>query len=188
MNIRKNEDLLNQIGYGKQFEYIFFWSHKGQNNSVDKHCLSQWYQSPFDEKGIEFPTAEHFMMYHKASLFHDSIAMNRVLEATNPGAAKEIGREVKGFDQEIWETERYSIVVAANIGKFAGNPELKKYLLNTGEHVLVEASPVDKVWGIGLAEEDSACSNPYRWKGTNLLGYALMEAREQVGHDVQIEK
>lgn len=120
------------------------------------------------------------MMYRKALLFDDGDAANRLLSASNPGEAKAIGREVKGFNQTKWEAYRFEIVVAGNLAKFSYNPELKEFLLSTGNRVLVEASPVDQVWGIGLAEDKPACENPNLWKGANLLGFALMEVRDQL--------
>lgn len=118
------------------------------------------------------------MMYRKAKLFADSTAMKQVLESVDPGKAKAIGRTVGGFDQAGWEEHRMEIAVSGNLAKFSSNSELKEYLLGTGSRVLVEASPVDKIWGIGLEEKNPLSSDPYKWKGTNLLGFALMEARE----------
>ena len=125
-------------------------------------------------------TAEHFMMYHKAVLFSDEQAAKRLLVANNPEEAKAIGREVIGFNPQKWESHRFDIVVAANMAKFSSHPELKDYLLNTGDRILVEASPVDAIWGIGLAEDDPACADPNHWKGENLLGFALMAVRDQL--------
>lgn len=120
------------------------------------------------------------MMHQKAQLFGDGSAATRLLSASNPGEAKAIGREVKGFEQSLWEQQRFEIVVSGNMAKFNANPELKAFLLGTTDRVLVEASPVDKVWGIGLAEDDPNCSNPGNWKGENLLGFALMEVRARL--------
>lgn len=120
------------------------------------------------------------MMYRKVLLFGDSEAAQRLLSANNPGEAKAIGREVKGFDQASWDAHRFEIVVSGNLAKFSSNPALREFLLNTGNRVLVEASPVDKIWGVGLAEDNPACENPNLWKGANLLGFALMEVRDQL--------
>lgn len=125
-------------------------------------------------------TAEHHMMYQKAILFADEGSAKRLLSAKNPGEAKAIGREVSGFDQEIWNEHRFNIVVNANLSKFSSTPKLKEFLLSTGDRVLVEASPVDKIWGIGLAQDNPSCENPNSWKGENLLGFALMEVRDQL--------
>lgn len=120
------------------------------------------------------------MMYDKAKLFGDADAMDKALQAKNPGAVKAVGRSVKGFDQAVWNENKFDLVVKANLAKFSSNDELKGFLLNTEKRVLVEASPVDKVWGIGLAEDNDAAQNPNLWKGENLLGFALMEVREQL--------
>lgn len=125
-------------------------------------------------------TAEHYMMYSKAILFGDQVAAQKILLAKNPGEAKATGREVAGFDQQTWTERRFDIVVSGNLAKFSTYPELKQFLINTGKRVLVEASPVDKIWGIGLAENDANCENPKRWNGLNLLGFALMEVRDQL--------
>jgi ribA/ribD-fused uncharacterized protein len=87
---------------------------------------------------------------------------------------------VRGFDEEIWTRERFGIVVEGSVHKFAADEELRAFLLGTGERVLVEASPVDRVWGIGLAADDAAAEDPERWRGPNLLGFALMAARERL--------
>ena len=120
------------------------------------------------------------MMYQKAKLFGDESAASKLLSASNPGEAKAIGREVVGFDESKWVNHRFAIVVKANFEKFSQNIELKEFLLGTNERVLVEASPVDKIWGIGLAEDHTSVENPNLWKGKNLLGFALMEVRDQL--------
>ncbi len=180
MKIRNREDLAEYVNHGNRVKYVFFWGHKKPKSGVSKSCFSQWYDAPFECEGNSFMTAEHYMMYRKALLFDDCVAARRLLAASNPGEAKAIGREVKNFNQEKWDACRFEIVVSGNLAKFSCNPELKEFLLNTGNRVLVEASPVDKIWGIGLAEDDPACENPNLWKGANLLGFALMEAREQL--------
>jgi len=106
--------------------------------------------------------------------------MEKALNAKNPGAVKAVGRAVRGFDQAVWDANKFDLVVNANLAKFRSNDDLRDFLINTGKRVLVEASPVDKVWGIGLAEDSEAASNPNLWKGENLLGFALMEVREQL--------
>lgn len=118
------------------------------------------------------------MMYHKATLFGDSQAAQRLLSVDNPGAAKAIGREVIGFNETMWIQHRFDIVIKANLAKFGQHADLKDYLVNTGDRILVEASPVDKIWGVGLASDNPAIENPNLWKGLNLLGFALMEVRD----------
>ena len=178
MKIRNREQLQTYIGKGNKVRYIFFWGHTVSGSTPTKACFSQWFGSPFDADGYKFLTAEHYMMYRKAKLFADSVAMNQVLESVDPGKAKAIGRTVEGFDQAIWEEHRMEIAVSGNVAKFSSNPELKEFLLQKGKRILVEASPLDKIWGIGLEEKNPLSSDPYRWKGENLLGFALMETRE----------
>ena len=118
------------------------------------------------------------MMFHKATLFGDHVAAQKVLQAATPAAAKAIGREVLGFNQTLWEQKRFEIVVNATVAKFAQHPLLGDFLQSTGDRVLVEASPVDPIWGIGLAQDSPAAADPRTWKGLNLLGFALMEVRQ----------
>ncbi len=113
------------------------------------------------------------MMVEKAALFDDQATRAQVLQAPNPGAAKALGRQVRGFDEAIWLENRFTIVTKANKAKFAQNPELGRFLKQTGSRVLVEASPVDRIWSIGLAQDDDQVTNPTLWRGLNLLGFAL---------------
>ena len=176
--IRSCEELCAYVAQGGQPEYLPFWGHTpAKDGSVSKTCFSQWYVAPFEVDGVDYPTAEHFMMAGKARLFGDQAALRRVLEATTPGAVKAIGREIAGFDDDAWREHRWAIVVNANMGKFSQDERLRRFLLDTGERVLVEASPVDTIWGIGLAADDADMANPAAWKGLNLLGFALMEVR-----------
>lgn len=180
MKIRTREELTNYVNRGKKVKYFFFWGHQVKGNTVSKSCFSQWYTSPFNDGENRFATAEHYMMYGKAKLFGDTDAMEKALQANNPGAVKAVGRSVKGFDQAVWNENKFDLVVKANLAKFSSNEELGTFLINTGKCVLVKASPVDKIWGIGLAEDNDAGENPNLWKGENLLGFALMEVREQL--------
>ncbi len=180
MDIRTKDELVAWINGGETAKYIFFWGHQEKGPQVTKSCFSQWYESKFHEGEHEFLTAEHYMMYHKAKLFGDDRACEKVLAAITPAEAKAVGREVLGFDQKLWEEKRFGIVVDANVAKFSQNPQLKAFLLSTGSQVLVEASPVDKIWGIGLAQDNPATGDPNQWKGLNLLGFALMEVRQRL--------
>ena len=119
-------------------------------------------------------------MAEKARLFGDEVTLTKILSAKNPGAAKAFGREVRNFDGETWDKEKFEIVVKGNVHKFSQNPELKAFLIGTGSRVLVEASPVDKIWGIGLEQNHEHADNPLKWKGENLLGFALMAARDRI--------
>ncbi len=180
MKIRSTEQLINHLTEGNKVKYVFFWGHRKPKQGVGKSCFSQWYEAPFEYDGNQYLTAEHFMMAEKARLFGDQEAAKKAVLAKTPGEAKRIGREVKGFDEEIWLQHRFDIVVKANLLKFSQNSDLKNYLLNTGERVLVEASPVDSIWGVGLAADNPLVESPESWQGLNLLGFALMEVREQL--------
>jgi ribA/ribD-fused uncharacterized protein len=172
------ESLKTQIKQGFQPTYLFFWGHQAREDGyIGKQCLSQWWNSSFEVEGIVYPTAEHFMMAEKARLSGDDIIRKKILLASSPREAKELGRNIRGFDEEIWLQNRFAIVVRANEAKFSQIEAIRNFLLETKEKILVEASPVDTVWGIGLAEHDSRASNPEQWKGLNLLGFALMMVR-----------
>jgi ribA/ribD-fused uncharacterized protein len=120
------------------------------------------------------------MMYRKAEVFGDNEIAAEVLSAKSPGEAKALGRQVRGFDADTWLEFRWDIVVSANVAKFSQNTALREYLLGTRERILVEASPVDSVWGIGMDKAAATHVHPKDWQGENLLGFALMEARERV--------
>lgn len=160
--------------------FRFFWGHSSKKPHVDKECLSQWFPASFVVDGIAFPTAEHFMMHGKALLFGDAHAASMILSAKSPAEAKELGRHVRDFDEAVWERERFGIVCAASLAKFRQNAELRHYLLRTKTDILVEASPHDRIWGIGLRETDAAARDVNRWRGMNLLGFALMHARSSL--------
>ncbi len=179
--IDSREALVREVRAGRTIRYLCFWGHRPRRDGqVGASCLSQWWPAPFTVDGVTYATAEHWMMAGKARLFGDAEAERQVLAAGHPAEAKKAGRLVRGFDEETWARERYGIVIEGSVHKFAAHPELREFLLNTGEKVLVEASPVDRVWGIGLAADDEAATDPERWKGPNLLGFALMEARERL--------
>ena len=180
IKVRTKKELVDFVNHGNKVKYVFFWGHQKPKSGISKSCFSQWFESSFDVEGNNYKTAEHYMMAEKARLFSDSEAEKRILESKNPGEAKKLGRNVIGFNEAEWIKRRFEIVVKANIEKFNQNTELKEFLLNTGNRVLVEASPVDKIWGVGLAEDNEAIDNPNKWKGLNLLGFALMEARERL--------
>jgi ribA/ribD-fused uncharacterized protein len=175
------EALISEVRSGARVKYLHFWGHRPtKDGSIGASCLSQWWPSPFVVEGVEYATAEHWMMAGKARLFEDAEAERKVLATGHPSQAKKAGRLVRGFDEEIWERERFRIVVEGSVHKFASDDALRAFLLGTGDRVLVEASPVDRVWGIGLAATDEAAMDPQRWKGPNLLGFALMAARERL--------
>jgi hypothetical protein len=173
--------LQTQIQKGTQPSYLFFWGHTPKNeNSIDKSCFSQWYPSPFNINEVNYKTAEHWMMVKKALLFYDSETAEKILAAEKPAVAKALGRKVKNFDAAIWSNNAYNFVIEGNYHKFSEKEQLKNYLLNTGNAIIVEASPPDIIWGIGLPQDAPEAADPFKWRGTNLLGFALMEVRDQL--------
>lgn len=180
MNARNVDELIAYLASGGQAKYIYFWGHTQSGPEIDKSCLSQWYPSVFEHSNFSFATAEHFMMYRKAELFGDAEISSKILEADSPGEAKALGRKVRAFDEAAWRESRWDIAVDGNYAKFSQNEHLREYLIATGDHVLVEASPVDPIWGIGLDYKAAANLDPSDWKGRNLLGFVLMEVRRKL--------
>lgn len=180
-------ELRNAVEAGHSPKYLFFWGHTGKPGQLGKECLSQWYPAPFEIEGVRYPTAEHYMMYQKAALFGDDVSAKKMLSATTPGEVKTLGRGVSGFDEGRWVAARFDIVVIGNINKFSQNPDMGAFLSGTGERVLVEASPRDAIWGIGLGEGNEAAHDPARWPGLNLLGFALMVARSRLGASTRVD-
>lgn len=173
--------LVRAVRTGERVKYLHFWGHTPRRDgTLGSSCLSQWWLSPFTVDGVEYGTAEHWMMAAKARLFSDAEAEAAVLASRTPAEAKKAGRLVRGFDEAIWERERFGIVVEGSVHKFASTPALSSFLVGTGSRVLVEASPMDRIWGVGLAADDERIQDPERWLGPNLLGFALMEARERL--------
>ena len=174
-------DLCDRYERTEPLEFVFFWGHESPPGTAPaEHCLSQWYPAAFTLEGTTYPTAEHYMMAAKARLFSDGEALQRILDAPDAGTALAIGRLVHGYDQAVWERERFGIVVAGSVAKFSQNPALKAYLLSTDGKILAQATPLERIWGIGLAPDHPDATNPTRWRGPNLLGFALMEARTQL--------
>lgn len=140
--------------------------------------MSQWFSASFKIDDTTYATAEHYMMAEKARLFKDEKLRSLILQAASPNEAKGLGRKIKNFDEEVWCANRFEIVVKGSIEKFSQNPRLGNYLKSTAPTILVEASPVDAIWGIGLHRDDPSAGDPASWNGLNLLGFALMKARD----------
>jgi ribA/ribD-fused uncharacterized protein len=172
--------LLEKIQEGKTLKFLFFWGHQpSKDGQITASCFSQWWESsPFVVEGITYTSAEHWMMAQKALLFVDQATFNKIILAKTPAEAKKLGRTVQNFEQAKWEEKRFELVTAGNVHKFGQDPDLKTFLLNTQDRVLVEASPLDPIWGIGLAASDPKAQDPGQWKGLNLLGFALMAVRD----------
>lgn len=176
-----NPIIQTQFNQGEALKFLFFWGHQpNRDGSVGKGCFSQWWASEFSVDKVTYKSAEHYMMAEKARLFGDNETLKNILLAKHPHDAKLLGREVKSFDPKTWDDQKFSIVVKGNYFKFSQDEKLKTFLLGTKKRVLVEASPRDFIWGIGMAQDDGRVNNPNLWKGQNLLGYALMEVRDQL--------
>ncbi|WP_103512776.1 NADAR family protein [Streptomyces sp. SM13] len=175
------DELLADVARGRRVKFLPFWGHRPRpDGRIGASCLSQWWPSPFTVDHVTYASAEHWMMAGKARLFGDPEAERAAVSAKSPAAAKKAGRLVRGFDEDVWIRERFALVVAGSVHKFGRDPELGGYLLSTGDRVLVEASPLDRIWGVGLAADDERVERPQQWRGLNLLGFALMEARERL--------
>lgn len=180
-SVRSVVDLCAVLARGERVKFLFFWGHQPEpDGRIGAGCLSQWWPAPFTVDGRVFATAEHYMMWRKATLFGDHVMALKILDAPHPHAAKALGGRVTGFDQQVWDEHRVSTVVAGNLAKFRQHPPLGAFLTGTGRRVLVEASPVDRIWGIGLSGDDPAVTDPGQWRGLNLLGFALMQVRATV--------
>lgn len=152
-------------------EFTFFWK--------DNSPFSQWYAAKFIINEVEFNSAEQYMMYMKAALFGDEEVAEKILKAKLPVQQKALGRKVRHFEQEKWESHCKKFVYEGNYAKFTQNEELKKELLRT-KGTLVEASPVDEIWGVGLAEDDPRIKDRRTWRGENWLGEILTQVRDEI--------
>lgn len=171
-------DLITLMAAGTRVRFLHFWGHRpGPGGSIGTGCLSQWWPVEFTVGGVTFASAEHYMMWSKAQLSGDTATAARILTVAHPNEAKTLGREVRGFDETTWKRARFDIVVTGSVAKFGQHPDLRAFLAGTGDRILVEASPLDRIWGIGLAASDASADEPARWRGLNLLGFALMRAR-----------
>ncbi|WP_095158161.1 NADAR family protein [Pseudomonas sp. Irchel 3E13] len=145
-----------------------------------KDQFSNWYISDFEVKGVRFNCVEQMMMFCKAKLFGDELTASKIMAATHPRDQKALGRCVVGYDDDAWSERRGRIVARGCYAKFSQSLVLRDALLATGNTVLVEASPYDCIWGVGLAEHDPRVLDPSQWKGLNLLGIALTDVRAKL--------
>lgn len=150
-------------------KYVFFWGGP----------FSQWFKVDIVVDGVTYNCAEQYMMAMKASFFGDAPSLSAIMKSNNPRDQKALGRKIVGFDPSKWSERCEFFVYKANIAKFS-NPELRKIMMETEDRLLVEASPYDKIWGIGLSENDPDIEDETKWKGSNLLGKVLMEVRKDL--------
>ena len=171
--------LIEEFEKGIPHKYIYFWGNTPySNDKIGRECFSQWYNSPFTVNEVTYKTAEHWMMAQKAMLFNDLKTFEQIILCEKPGEAKALGRQVVGYDDLVWDEAKYDIVKLGNIHKFNQNKVPGEFLLSSNNRVLVEASPVDRIWGAGISKESKHIDNLYAWPGLNLLGFALMEVRD----------
>ena len=175
------ETLRQDWAAGGCHKFLFFWKPEAEaDGSLGPGCLGQWWPSRFTIGGVEYCCAEQWMMAEKARMFGDEEMLAAILGTKSPKEMKAYGRAVRNFQQEVWEARCYGLVLEGNIAKFSQNPELKEYLLSTKRRILVEASPFDRIWGIGMGKNNPNAENPMKWRGRNLLGFALTEARDRL--------
>jgi ribA/ribD-fused uncharacterized protein len=176
--------------------FVFFWR--------THDIYSQWHKSYFSTKNHEpipidlsneddyfsyietiepdhvFANTEQWMMFWKAILFRDYDIAGQILEETSGTKIKKLGRKIKNFNNNVWDKNKYNIVKTGNRLKFSQNPKLRRQLLNTGNKTIVEASPYDCIWGVGMKSDHPDITDPTKWKGQNLLGKAIMEVRDEM--------
>lgn len=175
------KDLREAYNNGQSFKYLFFWGHTPEaDGRISETCLSQWWPCHFAVDGIDYKCAEQFMMAEKARMFGDKEMLQKIMESAHPKEMKAYGRAVKDFDKERWEQTCYDIVKRGNGAKFSQNSDLWEYLRGTRNRILVEASPRDRIWGIGMGKSNPDVQCPLKWRGSNLLGFALTEVRDQL--------
>ncbi len=150
------------------------------NPDEENGYLSNWYLSCFTFEGDSFSSMEQFMMYRKAVCFCDNGIAAQILETDDAACIKELGRRVSGYDDHYWSGVRQIIVYEGLLAKFSQNIELRKLLKATEDAVLAECAVKDRIWGIGLSMNDSDRFERTKWKGQNLLGYALMMVRDKL--------
>ena len=150
--------------------HIYFWG----------TWFSQWAEGDFSVDGTKYNCAEQYMMAQKAETFNDKDSLEKIMKAKDPKIQKAIGRKVKNYVDEIWKEKRYDIVKKANIAKFSQIPEARSFMKKTGNKIIVEGSPYDKIWGVGLHYKDDKILDEKLWRGENLLGKVLMEVRKEI--------
>jgi ribA/ribD-fused uncharacterized protein len=153
--------------------HILFWRQTGENG-----YLSNWFDAPFSDEDTKYQNTEQYMMAKKAELFKDDVVLNKIMKSSNSRQIRDLGRTIKNFDQSTWDKNKEKIMIDGLLLKFSQNADLGKLLLETGDKILVEASPFDKIWGTGC-DADTIVKNKYKWSGQNLLGKCLMIVRDE---------
>lgn len=163
--------------------FICFWKPEDENPTFGNWSPDEAsYFCPIEEREVSFMTSEHALMFGKACLMGDVKIAEKLKTCKTPKYAKTLGRKVSPWDEELWIEQREKIMYRVLFSKFSMNDNIKALLLNTGNKVLIEASPYDKIWGIGLKASDSGCGDVDEWKGLNILGRVLMKVREDLAN------
>jgi len=149
--------------------------------------FSNWYMCNFTYKDYTFHNSEQAFMWEKANTFKDKESAELILKTPKPNENKQLGRKVKNFDSFVWANVSYDIMRDVNFEKFSQNADLKEFILSTGDKIIVEASPTDLIWGVGLDCDDPKILDEKNWKGKNLLGKVLMEVRAML-RDIELSK
>lgn len=166
---------------GARPTFRFFWSHRQPHPStIGDFCFSQWFPCHFELDGTPYCSTEQWMMASKARLFGDRDTEAQILAANDPRQIKALGRRVQGFVESTWDEHRFGLVMQGNLAKFSQNRKLHEHIISTGDDVLVEASPLDCIWGIGFAHDAPEALDLTQWRGLNLLGFALMQVRDLI--------
>lgn len=152
----------------KHGEYYFFWDGP----------FSNWHPASFEYQGHRFANSEQAFMWRKAKYFNDHVIADKMLRETDPSKVKALGRKVTFYDDKAWSEVRYDIMVDVNLAKFSQNLELRDFLIAHSHLEIVEASPVDTIWGIGLTESAARKVTKDEWQGLNLLGIAMNEVAD----------
>lgn len=166
--------IIVERGY-KKMKIICF-----HNPDEENGYLSNWALSKFTVNGLSFSSMEQYMMYQKAVCFKDEEIAEKILATTDVAVIKALGRKVKGYNDGYWNGVRQLLVYEGLKEKFAQKEDLKRQLLDTEDSILAECAVNDRIWGIGLSMKDSNRLEPEKWRGQNLLGYALMMVRNWI--------
>ena len=171
--------MMNDLGISSAEDdggFVFFWKLHHKNEE-----FSNWYPCDITIEGIKYFCVEQYMMAKKALLFGDLDIYQQIMKSADPGECKDLGKLVKNFVSSVWDKCKYEIVYNANYAKFHQNDDLMGKLIATGDEIMAEASPLDSIWGIGMAADNPNAKDPDLWNGENLLGNILMEIRDNSG-------
>ncbi len=167
--------------HGEDEKFVMFWrSRPHPDGKLAEECMSPWFERKFEADGVTYSLVEQYIVAQKAMLFGDRANLRKIRVNTDPKDLRVISLRIQGVDNAVWQEFSHSISCTGNFLKFSQNPDMKAYLLSTGDATLVEASPYDRTGGIGLDRLDEDATHPDRWLGRNLFGYALMQVRDKL--------